>query len=231
MERNMQFEQIESRSMRHQVLRQLRNAILSGALKPGARLNESEIARQMGVSRGPVREAILALEQEGLATSEHRRGSYVSEVDVQSFSELIDLRILLETHATRIATARCTPEGCSRLQHIIDQMRIASQSGDIEGVVDHDLDFHRTICQLSGNRLLARMWEQLAGRLRLAILLSIEHGYDAAAMVETHPPVLEAMKRDDGDLAAQLLNERTWEAARRIIAILTHEDATADESQ
>jgi DNA-binding GntR family transcriptional regulator len=183
----------------------------------------------MGVSRGPVREAILALEQEGLATSEHRRGSYVCEVDVQSYSELIDLRILLETHAARTATTKCTAESWTKLQHIIDQMRVADQAGDIDSVVDHDLDFHRTICQLSGNRLLARIWEQLAGRLRLAILLSIEHGFDASTMIETHPPVLEAMKCGDGDLAAKLLNERTWEAAERIMAILAHTDVVAEQ--
>ena len=198
----MPFEEIRSSSIRHHVLRQLRSAILSGDLEPGERLNESQIARQMGISRGPVREAILALEQEGLAKSEHRRGSYVTEVDVQSFSELIDLRILLETHAARLATATCTPAGCSELQRIIEQMRTASRAEDVESVVDRDLDFHRAICNLLGNRLLAQMWEQLAGRLRLAILLWIEHGYDAAGMVETHPPVLESIERGDGDRAA-----------------------------
>jgi hypothetical protein len=70
------------------------------------------------------------------------------------------------------------------------------------------------------------MWEQLAGRVRLAILLSIEHGYDAGGMVETHPPVLEAMTSGDGPLAAQLLNERTWEAAERISAILSKRAAS-----
>jgi DNA-binding GntR family transcriptional regulator len=219
-----QFKEIKPRSMRYHVLRQLRSAILDGVFKPGERLNESEIARQMGISRGPVREAILALEQEGLAKTEHWRGSYVVELDAQSFQELIELRILLETHAARVATEKCTPADLGRLDKVIQQMRTASQSDDIENVVDQDLNFHRTICQLSGNQLLAQMWEQIAGRLRLAILLSIEEGYDAAGMVETHPPVLEAMQAGQADLAAQRLNERTWEAAERIIAILAQKD-------
>ena len=215
------FEEIKPRSMRYHVLRQLRQAILTGVFKPGERLNESEIAREMGISRGPVREAILALEQEGLAKTEHWRGSYVVDLDPQSFRELIDLRILLETHAAKVATENCTPDTCAELQKVIQQMREATINGDIERGVDHDLDFHRTICRLSGNRLLLQMWEQLAGRLRLAILLSIEQGYEAGSMVETHPPVLEAMERGDGQLAAQLLNTRTREAAERISEILS----------
>ena len=224
-----QFEPIKPRSMRHDVLQQLRRAILSGQFRPGERLNESEIARQMGISRGPVREAILALQQEGLIETEHWRGSYVVELDPKSFCELVDLRILLETHAARIATERCTPDDCAELEHIVEEMRSASREGDVELVVDKDIEFHRTICRLSGSDLLLQMWEQLAGRLRLAILLSIEHGYDAPGMVETHPPVLEAMKRGDADLAARRLNERTWEAAQMISAILSQQEKAHSE--
>jgi len=217
---NRRFEAIKPRSMRYDVLRQLRDAILDGAFVPGQRLNESEIARQMGISRGPVREAILALEQEGLVKTVHWRGSYVAELDAEAFRELVELRILLETHAAQVAAGRCTPADLDELQRIIDNMRAACRAGDVEDVVDHDLDFHHTICELSGNRLLLRAWEQLSGRLRLAILLSIAEGFDAAGMVETHPPVLEAMRRRDAAQAAALLNRRTWEAAEIIIRML-----------
>lgn len=215
------FEEVRSRSMRHDVLRQLRNAILDGTLKPGERLNESKIAKEMGISRGPVREALLTLEQEGLVKSVHWRGAYVAELDLDSYRELIELRLLLETHAAKVATKRCRPEDYVELEGIIEQMRAACRAGDIEQVVEHDLNFHRTICRLSGNRLLLAMWEQMSARLRLAILLSIQHGYDAFGMVETHPPVLEAMKAGDAELAAQRLNDRTWEAAELIIAKLS----------
>jgi len=228
MEETRRFEEVKPHSMRFDVLRQLRNAILGGTYKPGERLNESEIAREMGISRGPVREAIQALQQEGLVQTEHWRGSYVVEVDPGSFRELVDLRILLETHAAKIATARSTPAGYEELDAIIERMRAAGRAGDVDGVVDNDLAFHHKICELSGNELLLQAWEKLAGRLRLAILLSIERGYyDAGAMVETHPPVLEAMKDGDAELAAERLNNRTWEAAEAIIASLPDKETAA----
>ena len=228
MEETNRFEEVRPHSMRFDVLRQLRNAILGGSYKPGERLNESEIAREMSISRGPVREAIQALQQEGLVETEHWRGSRVVEVDPQSFRELVDLRVLLETHAAKIATERCTPAGCDELDSIIERMRAAGRAGDVDGVVDNDLAFHHKICELSGNELLLQAWEQLAGRLRLAVLLSIERGdYDAAAMVETHPPVLEAMKEGDAELAAERLNLRTWEAAEAIIASLPDKETAA----
>jgi len=229
MDNDKRFEEIRPRSMRYDVLHQLRNAILDGTLKPGARLNESEIARQMGISRGPVREAILALEQEGLVTTVHWRGSYVAEIDLEAFRELVELRILLETYAAKMATRRCTPGGCAELERLIDEMRAANAAGDIDDVIDHDLDFHHTICRLSGNRLLLRAWEQLSGRLRLAILLSLEQGYDAGGMIETHPPVVEAMQRGDAELAAERLNQRTWEAAESILAKLAERAGEASQ--
>ncbi len=224
-ETERQFAEIKPRSMRHDVLRQLRNAILEGAIKPGDRLNESEIARQMGISRGPVREAILALEQEGLVTTVHWRGSYVTELEAHSFRELVELRILLETHAAKQAARRCRLEALAELERAVAEMRAAHAAGDLEDVIDRDLDFHHAICRAAGNSLLLKAWEQLSGRLRLAILLSIQLGYDAGAMVETHPPVIEAMRQGDPELTAQLLNDRTWEAAEIIIARLAERAA------
>jgi DNA-binding GntR family transcriptional regulator len=221
MEVERNFEQVRPQSMRYDVLRQLRKAILDGRFRPGERLNESHIAREMGISRGPVREAMQALEQEGLIQTVHWKGSFVAELDPQAFRELVELRILLETHAARAATVRCTPAEIAELDDLIAQMRLACRAGDIDEMVNYDLAFHHAICRLAGNRMMVRVWEQLAGRMRLAVLLSIEEGYDPASMIETHPPVLEAMRLGDGDLAAQHLNERTWQAAERIYSALS----------
>jgi DNA-binding GntR family transcriptional regulator len=214
------FETIKPQSLRVQVLRQLRRAILTGAMKPGDRLNETVIAREMGTSRGPVREAILALHQEGLVKIDHGRGASVAQLDPQSFRDLTEVRILLETQAVRLATERCDAASCAELAGIIEEMRDASKLHDVERVVDQDLSFHHAICRLSGNRVLLEIWEQIAGRLRLAILLSTEQGYDAGTWVETHPPVLEAMRAGDPELAAKHLIGSTRPATEEIIRSL-----------
>jgi len=200
----------------------LRNAILHGSFKPGERLNESEIAREMGISRGPVREAILELETEGLVKIEHRRGAYVVKLEPEAFGDLVDLRILLETHAVRIAARLCSPADYAGLERIIEQMRRAHAAGDTEKVVDNDLEFHRTLCALAGNQLLLEAWEQLTGRLRLAMLLWIEHGLDDTTQnLQMHQEVLDAMRQRDGERAAQRINSGNREAAAEMAPILT----------
>jgi len=225
MEDPKRFVEVRARSMRHDVLRQLRNAILHGSFRPGERLNESEIAREMGISRGPVREAILELETEGLVKIEHRRGAYVVRLEPKVFGDLVDLRILLETHAVRIAAPRCTPADCAAIKRIIEQMQSAHAAGDTEKVVDSDLEFHRSLCALAGNDLLLEAWEQLSGRLRLAMLLWIKHGLDDAdENVRMHQEVLEAMRQGDGEQAAERINLGNREAAAEMVEILAHYD-------
>jgi DNA-binding GntR family transcriptional regulator len=229
MEEIRHFEEVRARSMRFDVLRQLRNAILHGAFKPGERLNESEIAREMGISRGPVREAILELQQEGLVEIEHRRGAYVSTLEPEVFQDLVDLRILLETHAVKIATRRFTPADYAALEDTIKRMEAAHHAGDTDKVVDYDLEFHRTICNLAGNQLLLEAWEHLAGRLRLAMWLWIEHGLDDIAQnTNMHRQFLDAMKQGDGELAAQRINQGNREAAADMVAILAEYGVKGD---
>jgi DNA-binding GntR family transcriptional regulator len=220
MDEDRRFETVKAQSMRYLVLRQLRGAILNGGLKPGERLNETVIAREMGISRGPVREAILTLHQEGLVSIDHGRGASVAQLDPSVLRELVEVRILLETYAVNLVTEHFEPAFGTELEAIIEQMRAASRDDDVESVVDCDLSFHRTICRLSGNRVLLEMWERLAGRLRLAILLSIEQGYDAGLWVETHPPVVEAIKVGDAELAARHLIGSTRPATEQIIQTL-----------
>jgi DNA-binding GntR family transcriptional regulator len=220
MDEDRRFQTVKAQSMRYLVLRQLRKAILNGGLKPGERLNETVIARQMGISRGPVREAILTLHQEGLVSIDHGRGASVAQLDPALLRDLVEMRTLLETYAVKLATEHFEPAFGAELEGIVEQMGAASRDDDVESVVDYDLSFHRAICRLSGNRVLLEMWEKLAGRLRLAILLSIEQGYNAGLWVETHPPVVEAMKAGDAELAAQHLIGSTRPATEQIIQML-----------
>jgi DNA-binding GntR family transcriptional regulator len=217
-EERSRFTEIRTQSISDQVTSQLRRAIVHGAFAPGERLNESKIAREMGISRGPLREAIAALREEGLLNSTHGRGSFVVELNPKFFRDLADLRILLEDHAVRLLTKNATPDDIEILTEISDKMSGAANRGAVERTIGYDLDFHRTICQLCGNPLLFEAWDRLSGPLRLAISLSLEQGYghDAVGMAETHPPVIKAIEEGKTDVAAEYLHKHTREHAEII---------------
>jgi DNA-binding GntR family transcriptional regulator len=222
MRRDTHFVEVRPRRLSYHVRYQLRKAILDGVFRPGQRLIETDIAREMNTSRGPIREAIQALEQEGLVKSEPWRGARVVELDPASIRSLVELRILLETFAAKAATERCDQSGYRELEQIVEQMQAAAREERIEEFLDHDIDFHRCICRLSGNPLLLEAWERISGRIRLMILLTLPTAtaLDLITTAETHPLVVEAMAAKDDALAARLLNERTWEAAESVIGDL-----------
>lgn len=108
------------------VLDAVREAILSGVLPPGARLRQEELAEMFGTSRIPVREALRALEYEGLVTSEPHRGFTVTSLDADDVEEVYDLRILLEGHAVRLAVPLITDEDLEELERLYEQMTNAA---------------------------------------------------------------------------------------------------------
>lgn len=141
----------------------LRNDILSGAAEPGALLAESAVARRLGVSRVPVREALFALEREGLVDFSDTGRAFVKELKAQDFEELFVLRLTLEPLAARLATPRVT-EALDDLQQNIAATRHARS---VKEVTRFDLDFHEIILTASGNARLLKLWRSMRGELEL----------------------------------------------------------------
>src|SRR6266545_705138 len=107
------------------VLSSMREAILTAALPPGTRLRQEKLAELFGTSRIPVREALRALEYEGLVSSMPRRGFSVTQLDADDIEEVYDLRILLESHAVRLAVPLITDEDLRLLEQLYGDMRSA----------------------------------------------------------------------------------------------------------
>src|SRR5262245_7431911 len=108
----------------------LRRAIVTGELQPGQRVNEAEVARQMRISRGPVREAIRRLEQAGLLVSYPRRGTVVVSLSAEDVEEVYTLRADLEARAIRRAITRLLDADLAELERLLDVMETASFAGD-----------------------------------------------------------------------------------------------------
>ena len=191
--------------LRQKIKEALLKRIIGGRYDPGERLIELRIAEEFGTSQGPVREALRDLEATGLVTNIPRRGTYVSEVMGEGLREIYTVRGALEEQATRILTRR---GGCdlAALQREVDMMRMAAAAGNVYGIVEHSVAFHRAIMDASGNRLLLNIWQSLQIETRTTITMLTE-GLDLAEIAASHQPIVDAIAAGDAEEAARVARE------------------------
>jgi DNA-binding GntR family transcriptional regulator len=135
----------------------IREAILDGRLGPGRRLKEEELARELGISRTPVREALLMLQAEGLVVATPNRGAMVPIHDAEDLDDLYQLRALLEGHATRRAATRISEAEIDVLHESCERFDSLSPDEDLRELVRENLLFHNTILDVAGSARLAAM--------------------------------------------------------------------------
>jgi DNA-binding GntR family transcriptional regulator len=157
---------VERRVLRHEVLLGLRNGILAGDIAPGTRLLEVPLATELGVSRGPVREALRQLEQEGLVEFYPHRGAVVVGVAEAEVETIYGIRALLEGRAFARACRVVTEEDLDALAATVEEMIEASEAGDVATVTEHDLRFHGRVVEISGFQYLRRLWTSIDGVVR-----------------------------------------------------------------
>ncbi|SEG84584.1 transcriptional regulator, GntR family [Actinacidiphila yanglinensis] len=186
-----------------QVYARVRRLIIEGVLEPGARLVESEIARQFEVSQAPVREAVRRLVHEGLADHIPRRGSFVAVVSQEDAHHARAVRVAIEELAARTVAAQPSGTAFEALSVQVEAMRKAAVQGDVGGFRDADITFHRTVCEVSGNPFLPKLWAVMEPSLRaLRVVSDPLFTGDWAAMAEGHARLLSALQSADPDLAA-----------------------------
>jgi DNA-binding GntR family transcriptional regulator len=145
----------------------LREAILAGRLEQGSRLNEIDVSRELGISRGPLREALRILEEEGLVQSSPYHGARVVRASARDLVNVMEIRALLEPFATARAAARSSPLVVPALRRALEQMTEAGQAGDGPGAARAHTAFHGIFYEYSGNGLMNRVWQRLEAPVRL----------------------------------------------------------------
>jgi DNA-binding GntR family transcriptional regulator len=190
------------------VLESLRQAVLAGVLAPGARLRQEELADAFGTSRIPIREALRALEYEGLVTSEPHRGSTVSTLDADDIEEVYELRILLEGHAIRMAVPLMTDEDLEELARLFDAMQNAASPDEQLAAREQ---FYTRLYSITGRPrlvgLISRLRQEVARALRWA---TVQHSG------AVHEGFYEAVKVGDAERAVAQLSAHY----RRVAALI-----------
>lgn len=165
---------INSRPTAVVIADQLRESIINGAFAPGDQINEAQVAAQLNVSRGPVREALHRLVQEGLLLSRPNRGVFVQELTIRDVAEIYEAREVIECAAAEIITKLSVEQRqvtADRLTDIVERMRLALEAEDWTQLGRIDLEFHTALVQDAGNTRLVRAYATLATEA----LISLSH--------------------------------------------------------
>lgn len=149
-----QFEPLKQKGLRPEVARTLREAIFEGLLKPGEQIPEVMIAAQLGISRSPLREALLTLEKEGLVEIKPHRGAFVRTMGSGEIQEILSLRFPLEVMALNLARENMTPQILEQLSHMYDDMMMLARRGDVRKSIEEEVRFHKAIWAATGHELL-----------------------------------------------------------------------------
>ncbi|MGH7398763.1 MAG: GntR family transcriptional regulator [Candidatus Rokuibacteriota bacterium] len=183
--------------IRDRVVDALRDAIIAGRLKPGERIRERELVSLLGVSRSPLREAIRILETEGLITSLAYRGARVSELSASDLRDMLDVRIMLETFAARLAIERLDDAALQAMEEQVARARAAGVQVDLQSNFDLGLEFHDLLVAACGNRKVAQLHENLKRHQRRYQHFAFTRvGRDIRALDE-HADMVGALRRRD----------------------------------
>lgn len=199
------------------IARRITDAIVSGQLPPGARLNELHLARDFGTSRAPVREAARLLESQGLVQASPRRGFFVRTLTALDLREIYELRIGLEKFACEIALTRIGAVEIGKLKAQVDLMFALADRGSVEQQVFEDFAFHRMLCAMSGNARILRVYDEIATEMRAGIALIGKLYDDPHKIAETHQPIIEAVEARD---AARLTGALDYHIGTAKVAVV-----------
>jgi DNA-binding GntR family transcriptional regulator len=223
------FDRVEPRTLKEDVLNLLRRAIIDGQLPPGAELNQTEIANELGISRGPVREALGQLEQEGLINNVPYKGVVVTALTPEYIEEVYSIRSLLETLAVERAIARLTDEDLVRLNEIVNKMWTAVEAQDEQQLVYLDLRFHESIVRMAEHKLLLKLWRLLEISVQRCLQTRHRIYQSLDEVIGDHPALVSAIAERDAELASRLLQQHIMEAGEQLLGQWSTETPADDQ--
>jgi DNA-binding GntR family transcriptional regulator len=210
----LSFEHVEldrPGSLSHQIADSIRNMIVSGDLQPGGRIVESRIARQIGVGQPTVREALVALEHQGLVVRKANQGCVVTSLTRVEICQLIRIRAELETLAVQLAVESASDAEIEKLLEITTQMKAAAFQRDPQQFFTLDLRFHEALWKLSGNSFLPRLLEQtLAPLLAFLFIRNLRRNLEIDMMesAEAHVEMAKAILSRDAETARRVTQQK-----------------------
>ena len=190
----------------------IREAILDGRLQPGQRLKEEELARELGISRTPVREALLILQTEGMVEAAPNRGATVRSYDADDLGEMYLLRAALEGLGARLAAERVKARDVTKLRKSCDRFESVGMLGTLEELVKENLFFHNTILEIAGSERIAQLVRSVT---ELPLVYKSYLWYSPSQKVVSahyHRQIVHALEARDPERAESVMKQHVFEA-------------------
>jgi DNA-binding GntR family transcriptional regulator len=222
-----------AQSVRQKTYAELKNLILTGRLRPSERVAESRLAEQLGVSRTPLREALMKLEKEGLVVGRRNVGYSVADVDLAAVCDMLVVREALDARAAEIACVTATEADLERVRDIIAEMAVLNQPktpgpADAARQLELGLLIHKVIAQMTRNDALIRITDQIYDQLQLALLLEVLWIDLEDSGLDQHRAIAEALYARDpvaAAHAARLHVQSSLQNMTKVQEILKHRQA------
>ena len=214
---------------RDAVLSQLRNAILTNRLKPGERIREVQLARDLGVSRPTLREAIYQLIHEGLLVQEPHKGVTVADIDAATITDIAVVRAALETIAAKAIATDKDDSVRERLRQVWITYDEAAASGDTVRENEAHMELHRTVWMASHNSMLERIWPIVSASVNLALSTDIAARQDTERNRGMHRELVEAILHNRQRRIVSAVREHIQISADELLGLLRETQARAAE--
>jgi phosphonate utilization transcriptional regulator len=207
---------LQNHSLTMLVQRELERMVLAGELVAGEKLNEPVLAERLGVSRGPVREALRALAETGLVRIEKNRGVFVREISVTEADEIYELRASLDQMAGRKLAQAIRPEQLEELKAVVKRMQDAAIRDDREGYHLANLRFHDALVEFAGNAKLTQMYRRLVNELSLFRRHTLAEPLRLRKSTLEHQKILALIAAGDAEGAGARLHEHAMASRARM---------------
>ena len=194
-------------TLREKILETIRDAIIAGALKPGEKVAEPELAERFGISRTPIREAFRQLESEGYLTVIPRKGAVVVSFSEKDVEEFYAIKSILEGYAARRACDNLTPRELDRLQSINARLLQMAEGADIKNFFRVHNDFHEMFIRAADNEKLFDLIMNLVGKFQRLRIASLSLPGRMRISVQEHDKIIEAFRAKNPDLAEKLVRK------------------------
>ena len=216
--------------LKDRVAELIREAILTGRLEPGERIVEMKLANDLGVGTTAVREALFELESQGFVSRMTNKGTFVTELSSEDVEQILRVRRDLEGLAVELLQERATEEGLALLEKLMDDMRSAAMEGNLPAFYRSDLEFHRTIWSLSGNKFLAKCLDTVVVPLFAFFIMKTppDSQEDLLVSIDHHAEVVKAVR--NGENAREIMEAAITFFAQQENKLLFPEDSQASGS-
>ena len=218
---------LQSSSLTTAVQREIERRIVQGELAPGDKLIEAALAESLGVSRGPVREALRMLEEAGLVRQEKNRGAFVRHIALDEAMEIFDLRAMMDEAVGRQLAQAIQPEQLRQARALVDAMERAVKAADAAGYHRLNLQFHDTLVSFAGNRKLSALYRRLINELSLFRRLNLADVALLPASAHEHRAIVKAIASGDAQAAGAAMHQHVLDSKQRTLRRHAEREAAA----